>query len=404
MSIADHGLPISVVADDSAFPELFEHLRKEREQWSVTLITWRNLREHLRRAAQARRCSGSSSTGATAPTASRFACSARGRRCRPVRPRSPPRRTRGSSPSASGAGATAGSTSSWSDPIVVASTDPAELQRATQAMADELDRDRGRRAGAVVQLQADVAGDPPRRRPTSSAAPSSCRPAAPTRVPSADDRRPTEAPPRDGRPGGARATGRRAGVDRGPPAGGSVDPPRGAGRLGLVPGSARSGGPGAAQPASRRAGPRRTRPGITPRFVPPPTTPQRSSASSGRPSATTPGTTSRWRARRRFGARDIDVRLLVETPDVGRRRVPQRRAGRSSSASTSAISSCRHGSSRERVGAGRRADGDDRRSGPAGVLRADARGERRAASSACARHARRAARRPHGRGVRRPRR
>ena len=44
VSIADHGLPISVVADDSSFPELFEHLRKEREQWSVTLIKWRNLR------------------------------------------------------------------------------------------------------------------------------------------------------------------------------------------------------------------------------------------------------------------------------------------------------------------------------------------------------------------------
>jgi hypothetical protein len=27
VSIAEHGLPISVVADDSSFPELFEHLR-----------------------------------------------------------------------------------------------------------------------------------------------------------------------------------------------------------------------------------------------------------------------------------------------------------------------------------------------------------------------------------------
>lgn len=43
--LARHGLPLSVVADDSSFPELFEHLRRQREQWSVTLIPWRNLRE-----------------------------------------------------------------------------------------------------------------------------------------------------------------------------------------------------------------------------------------------------------------------------------------------------------------------------------------------------------------------
>ena len=43
-AIAHLGLPLSVVADDSAFPELFEHLRRQREQWSATLIPWRNLR------------------------------------------------------------------------------------------------------------------------------------------------------------------------------------------------------------------------------------------------------------------------------------------------------------------------------------------------------------------------
>jgi len=43
-AVAHHGMPISVVADDSAFPELFEHLRRQRESWSVTLIPWRNLR------------------------------------------------------------------------------------------------------------------------------------------------------------------------------------------------------------------------------------------------------------------------------------------------------------------------------------------------------------------------
>jgi KDO2-lipid IV(A) lauroyltransferase len=43
-AIARHDLPISVVADDSAFPELFELLRSQREAWGVSIIGWRNLR------------------------------------------------------------------------------------------------------------------------------------------------------------------------------------------------------------------------------------------------------------------------------------------------------------------------------------------------------------------------
>ena len=43
-AIAHLGLPLNVVADDSSFPELFEYLRAQREQWSATLIPWRNLR------------------------------------------------------------------------------------------------------------------------------------------------------------------------------------------------------------------------------------------------------------------------------------------------------------------------------------------------------------------------
>jgi KDO2-lipid IV(A) lauroyltransferase len=43
-AIAHLGIPLNVVADDSAFPELFEYLRAQREQWSATLIPWRNLR------------------------------------------------------------------------------------------------------------------------------------------------------------------------------------------------------------------------------------------------------------------------------------------------------------------------------------------------------------------------
>jgi lauroyl/myristoyl acyltransferase len=43
-AIAHLGIPLNVVADDSSFPELFDHLRAQREQWSATLIPWRNLR------------------------------------------------------------------------------------------------------------------------------------------------------------------------------------------------------------------------------------------------------------------------------------------------------------------------------------------------------------------------
>jgi phosphatidylinositol dimannoside acyltransferase len=44
-SIAGHGYPINVIADDSTFPELFELLRRQRESWGVRIIPWRNLRE-----------------------------------------------------------------------------------------------------------------------------------------------------------------------------------------------------------------------------------------------------------------------------------------------------------------------------------------------------------------------
>jgi lauroyl/myristoyl acyltransferase len=43
--IARHGWPIAAIADDSSFPELFEMLRRQRKEWGVTLIPWRNLRD-----------------------------------------------------------------------------------------------------------------------------------------------------------------------------------------------------------------------------------------------------------------------------------------------------------------------------------------------------------------------
>jgi len=44
-SLGRHGYPANVVADDSSFPELFELLRRQREGWGVKLIPWRNLRD-----------------------------------------------------------------------------------------------------------------------------------------------------------------------------------------------------------------------------------------------------------------------------------------------------------------------------------------------------------------------
>jgi KDO2-lipid IV(A) lauroyltransferase len=43
-AIGQLGLPISVVADDTSLPELFEHLRGQREAWGLRVIAWRNLR------------------------------------------------------------------------------------------------------------------------------------------------------------------------------------------------------------------------------------------------------------------------------------------------------------------------------------------------------------------------
>lgn len=43
--IGHRGWPLSGVADDSTFPELFEVLRRERARWGARVIPWRNLRE-----------------------------------------------------------------------------------------------------------------------------------------------------------------------------------------------------------------------------------------------------------------------------------------------------------------------------------------------------------------------
>ena len=137
VSIADHGLPISVVADDSSFPELFEHLRREREQWSVTLIKWRNLRgifDVLRKREMLGLLVdwGYRADGIPVRLFGSWTTL-------PAGPATLAAKTRSWIVSVHIKRRSDGRFHlSWSEPIVVASTDPAELQRATQAMANEL--------------------------------------------------------------------------------------------------------------------------------------------------------------------------------------------------------------------------------------------------------------------------
>ncbi len=135
--IAHHGLPISVVADDSAFPEMYELLRRQRESWGVRMIAWRNLREIFgvlkRHEILALLIDwGYRSDGipvqllgawTTMPAGPATLAAKTGSRILPV----------GIKRNDSG-----GFDVSWADPIEVPSADPADLQRATQAMADAL--------------------------------------------------------------------------------------------------------------------------------------------------------------------------------------------------------------------------------------------------------------------------
>jgi KDO2-lipid IV(A) lauroyltransferase len=136
-SIAEHGMPISVVADDSSFPELFELLRRQRERWGVHIIPWRNLREIfavLRRKEMlgllidwGYRADGIPvrlfGAWTALPAGPATLAAKTGSRILPITIRRQPDGT---------------FHVSWPDPIDVRSSDPAELQRATQAIADAL--------------------------------------------------------------------------------------------------------------------------------------------------------------------------------------------------------------------------------------------------------------------------
>jgi len=136
-AVAGHGLPINVVADDSSFPELFEHLRRQRETWGFHLIPWRNLREVF---AVLRRGEilgllvdwGYRPDGipvrffgawTTLPAGPATLAGKTGAPILPIIIRRQPDRTYHVS---------------WPTPIEVPSTGPADLARATQAIADAL--------------------------------------------------------------------------------------------------------------------------------------------------------------------------------------------------------------------------------------------------------------------------
>ncbi len=137
-SIAHHGMPISVVADDSSFPELFELLRRQRESWGVHVVAWRNLREIFRILRQREMLALLVDWGYRAdgipvrlfgawtalPAGPATLAAKTGSRILPIRIR---RLEDGRFDV------------SWSDPIDVTSGDPATLQRVTQAMADAME-------------------------------------------------------------------------------------------------------------------------------------------------------------------------------------------------------------------------------------------------------------------------
>jgi phosphatidylinositol dimannoside acyltransferase len=136
-AIARHEMPISVLADDSAFPELFELLRSQREAWGVRIIGWRNLRAIfgvLRRREMlgllvdwGYRADGIPvklfGAWTALPAGPATLAAKTGSRILPIAIRRRPDGT---------------FLVTWTVPIDLESGDPAELQRATQSIADAL--------------------------------------------------------------------------------------------------------------------------------------------------------------------------------------------------------------------------------------------------------------------------
>ena len=136
-AVAGRGWPVSVVADDSAIPEMFERYTALREAWGVHVIPWRNLREIYgvlkRREMLALlidwgyRADGIPvrlfDSWTTLPAGPASLAAKTGSRILPLAIRRQP---------------DGGFAVSWSDPIEVTSSSPAAIQAATQTLADAL--------------------------------------------------------------------------------------------------------------------------------------------------------------------------------------------------------------------------------------------------------------------------
>jgi len=138
-AVGSRGWPLSGLADDSTFPELFERLNEERARWGSRVIPWRNLREVYGILKRGEILGllidwGYRSDGipvrlfdawTTLPAGPAFLA---GRTGSTILPITSYRRPDGTFFVA------------YQDPIRVASTEPAELARATQAIADALQK------------------------------------------------------------------------------------------------------------------------------------------------------------------------------------------------------------------------------------------------------------------------
>jgi lauroyl/myristoyl acyltransferase len=139
---AHHKLPISVLADDTTFPEMFDLLKREREAWGVRIVPWRNLRE-VYSILKGRQMLGLLvdwgyrpdgipvrlfGAWTTLPAGPATLAAKTGSTILPITARRRPDGT---------------FYVTHDEPIRVASTDPVELARATQAIADALERNIG---------------------------------------------------------------------------------------------------------------------------------------------------------------------------------------------------------------------------------------------------------------------
>ena len=137
-AIAHLGLPLSAVADDSSFPELFDLLKRQREQWNATIIPWRNLRAIFGVLRRRELLGPAGRLGLPQRRHPGDACSAPGRRCPPVRPTLAAKTKSLIVPIITTRRRTAASTSTWAEPIEVAvrgpgrppARDPADRRRA----------------------------------------------------------------------------------------------------------------------------------------------------------------------------------------------------------------------------------------------------------------------------------